>query len=72
MLRVEIRVAAGAVRLGKRQAALDILDLIEERADGCGSTPERNDWITDCDAQVGFRELLALYRRNVASMQLPR
>lgn len=34
-------------------------------------TNRDNDWITNCEHQTEFRELLALYRRNVSTMDLP-
>jgi len=71
MLRLEIGLADLAVRLGKRNSALTIIGLIEKRVDGCGDKADLNDWIRDCDAQVEFRELLALYERCVATLPLP-
>jgi probable HAF family extracellular repeat protein len=72
-LLTRIRIAAidSTVRLGARSSALHQIDRLETRVDGCGATPDGSDWIVDCAAQVGFRELLTVYRRNVATMDLP-
>lgn len=71
LLRMRIALADGAVQLGKSDTALTIIGLIERRVDGCGPRPDLNDWIRDCDAQIEFRELLALYERGVASLPMP-
>jgi hypothetical protein len=60
-----------AVHLGKRSAALSLVDTLDARSNGCGSSADRNDWIKDCTAQAEFRVLLDLYRRGVATMTLP-
>lgn len=72
-LRIQLRLytAEGAVRLGRRQLALGVIDSILARTDGCGTQPDRNDWITDCVVQTEFRALLEIYRTNVAEMELP-
>ena len=64
-------VAAVAVNLGDGAAALDITGSLHKRIDGCGSAPERNDWIVDCEEQIEFRELLGLYERGVETLRLP-
>jgi hypothetical protein len=63
--------ADAAVRLGQRNTALSLIDTLDSRSNGCGATADGNDWITDCDAQAEFQGLLALYRRGVATMELP-
>ena len=70
-LRLHIALVQLAVRWGERQTALDLIASLEGRADGCGSKADRSDWITDCDTQAEFNTLLALLRRNVATMDLP-
>lgn len=72
-LRVRLRIAMldAAIRLGKRGTALWLIDSLERRADGCGTAPDRYDWIIDCGSQNEFRELLAILRRNGGEMELP-
>ena len=36
------------------------------RADGCGTRPDRDDLLRDCDAQTEFRARMELLRRNAA------
>ena len=70
-LKLTVGAAAVAVHLGDGDTALAILDRLERRIDGCGTVPDRNDWIVDCGSQLGFRELLALYRRGIETLPLP-
>lgn len=70
-MKVTVVSAAIAVNLGNGELALGILGLLDKRIDGCGDTPDQNDWIVDCDAQVKFRTLLDLYRRGIATLPLP-
>ncbi|HEY6561404.1 MAG TPA: hypothetical protein VI072_29225 [Polyangiaceae bacterium] len=39
-------------------AAIHKLDILRTRLDGCGATPDKNDWIHDCPAQVEIRALV--------------
>jgi hypothetical protein len=70
-VRIQLYAAELAVRFGDRSKALSIIDDLAKRADGCGSGPDRNDWIRDCDVQAEFNVLRGIYRRNVAEMDLP-
>ena len=70
-LRLRIAMVGAAIRFGDRQSALDLIGSLERRADGCGSSADRTDWITDCETQAEFNELLGLLKRNVAVMDLP-
>lgn len=70
-MRVRIAIVDSAIRLGERETALWLIDSLERRADGCGTSADWNDWITDCASQAEFRVRLGLLRRNVSSMELP-
>jgi hypothetical protein len=71
LMKVTIANAAIAVKLGNGDIALDITRLLHRRLDGCGTSPDRSDWIVDCEAQIQFRTLLGLYERGVATLPLP-
>jgi hypothetical protein len=71
VMKLYIGAAAVAVNLGDGDAALDILERLDRRVDGCGTEPDRSDWIVDCESQLEFRELLDLYRRGIETLPLP-
>jgi Tol biopolymer transport system component len=50
---VEARIAAGEI-----DEALSLLRDLRRHLDGCGTRPDRNDWIVDCTAQVAVRALV--------------
>src|SRR5574341_1201240 len=55
-----------AVAAGRDAKAIQRQQTLRTRVDGCGAAAERNDWITDCAAQVeirGFIDLLILNLR---------
>jgi len=35
--------------------------------DGCGASPDPNDWVLDCPAQIQFREYLDLLVANLTA-----
>jgi len=72
VMKLTVRAAAIAVNLGEGDAALDILDRLDRRVDGCGTQPDPSDWIVDCSTQIEFRRLLWLYERGVQTLPLPR
>ena len=49
--------------------AIDKLHHLRDHGDGCGSTPDQNDWIIDCAAQEQVRALIDLLASNLG--QLP-
>lgn len=50
---------------GKTKPAMDKLTTLRSRIDGCGSSPDSNDWVTDCAEQVRIRQLLDILIANV-------
>lgn len=70
-MKLTVLAAAVAVNFGDGAAALDITSTLHKRIDGCGDTPDGSDWIVDCEAQIDFRDLLALYERGIAALPLP-
>lgn len=70
-MKLTVGAAALAVNFGDGDLALDILDSLDRRVDGCGANPDRSDWIVDCQSQLGFRQLLDLYRRGIETLPLP-
>jgi probable HAF family extracellular repeat protein len=70
-MKLTVFAAAVAVNFGDADTALAITSTLHRRIDGCGSTPDRNDWMTGCASQVAFRELLGLYERNISTLPLP-
>jgi dienelactone hydrolase len=57
----------GRVARGQISGAVRMLENLKMRVDGCGVSPDRNDWIIVCYTQVKFRELLDLYILNLHS-----
>ena len=40
------------------QAINELENDIRKKMDGCGTSSDKNDWITDCDAQFEVRPLI--------------
>ena len=70
-LRARLALLHRKVTAGDRDSALDLMSVLEIRTNGCGTEADRNDWIADCEVQAEFNALLALLKRNVATMALP-
>lgn len=70
-LKLIVSAAELAVNFGDGDRALNTLDRLDRRIDGCGSASDRNDWIVDCESQTTFRALLELYRRGIETLPLP-
>ena len=51
---------------GKIDQALQELQNLRRRVDGCGSTADTNDWITDCAAQLQVRALIDMLIGNLS------
>ncbi|HEV8700669.1 MAG TPA: hypothetical protein VGV60_05295 [Candidatus Polarisedimenticolia bacterium] len=51
--------------VGDVNGALRKLMDLRRRLDGCGTRPDRNDWILDCAAQVSIRSLIDLLVTNL-------
>jgi hypothetical protein len=52
---------------GKPEQAIDRLQTLRTHLDGCGGTPDRDDWVVDCPSQVEVRELVDLLIANVTA-----
>ena len=52
---------------GDIEQALRGLRNLRARVDGCGTSPDRNDWIIDCVAQLEIRRLIDLLITNLES-----
>ena len=50
---------------GNRVQAIEELRNLRRRVDGCGSTPDNNDWIKDCASQVHVRGLIDILIANL-------
>jgi endonuclease/exonuclease/phosphatase family metal-dependent hydrolase len=59
---IERRVAKG----NTNKAILD-LEHLQRRVDGCGSVPDKDDWIVDCLVQVRIRSFIDLLIDNLSS-----
>ncbi len=70
-IRARLALVHSRVSSGERESALDLMTVMETRTNGCGTEVDRNDWITDCASQTEFNALLALLKRNVATMAQP-
>jgi len=53
------------IAAGDHEGAIQALQDLRRTVDGCGSEPDRNDWITDCSAQVEVREIIDLLITNL-------
>jgi hypothetical protein len=58
--------AEKAVAKGDEGRALRILSELRRHLDGCGTAPDNNDWVTDCDAQHDLRAFVDLLIANVS------
>jgi hypothetical protein len=58
--------AERAVARGQVDQAIHQLENVRRHLDGCGSSPDGDDWIIDCTAQVEIRELLDLLIANLS------
>ena len=67
-MKTRIAAAAVAVRAGDGDLALGVTAKLHKRIDGCGTSPDRSDWVVDCASQRTFRELLRLYERGIATL----
>jgi hypothetical protein len=52
---------------GSLDQALQELQNLRRRVDGCGSAADSNDWITDCSAQIQVRALIDTLIANLSS-----
>ncbi len=59
---IEGRIARGSVAKAVQQ-----LQNLLTRVDGCGTGPDRNDWIVDCAAQTEIRSLIDLLIANLSN-----
>ena len=50
---------------GNPNAAKRKLEDLRGRVDGCGGTPDANDWILDCQQQTTVRSLVDLLMTNL-------
>jgi hypothetical protein len=50
--------AESAIASGDVNSALRLLRNVQRHTDGCGTQPDRNDWVTDCDAQAALASTL--------------
>jgi hypothetical protein len=50
---------------GRVKPARDKLTTLRSKIDGCGTTSDTNDWVTDCAAQVRIRQLLDILIGNL-------
>lgn len=50
---------------GELDAASTKLQNVRQRLDGCGLLADSNDWIIDCPAQIGVRDLIDLILANL-------
>jgi hypothetical protein len=59
---IELRIAAGDIN-----RALRLLGNLRTRLDGCGASPDVNDWIVDCPAQTKVRALVDVLIANLSA-----
>ena len=57
----------GLLLSGKEQTAIKKLLDLRLRIDGCGASPDANDWILDCGAQAVIRSLVDVLIENIRS-----
>ena len=62
LINIQSDIASGDI-----EEALRALRNLRARVDGCGASPDRNDWITDCAAQLEIRRLIDLLVTNLES-----
>lgn len=58
--------AEAMIAAGDIEGAISLLGNLRRKVDGCGSFPDRNDWIVDCVAQLEVREAID---RSLASLE---
>lgn len=58
---VELAVASSDI-----DEAMELVTNLRRHVDGCGLSPDRNDWIVDCTAQIEIRELIDIYIVNLS------
>ena len=58
--------AERSVSKGNYEQAVKKLTNLRDRIDGCGTSPDTNDWIVDCDDQIEVRALLDLLIANLS------
>ena len=54
------------VAMGHIDVALKMLDNLRKHLDGCGASPDNDDWIVDCTAQIEVRALIDLLIANLS------
>jgi hypothetical protein len=52
---------------GRTADAVKKLTTLRSRVDGCGAAPTKDDWITDCGAQIEIRELIDMLLANLSA-----
>jgi hypothetical protein len=57
---IEAKIAAGRI-----ENALQQLSNLRRHIDGCGASPDTNDWVVECTAQIQLREYLDLLVANL-------
>jgi len=57
----------GLLLSGKEQTAIKKLFDLRLRLDGCGASPDANDWISDCPAEAVIRSLVDVLLENIQS-----
>ena len=62
LINIQSDIASGDI-----EQAIRALRNLRARVDGCGASPDRNDWITDCVAQLEIRRLIDLLITNLES-----
>lgn len=67
LLRVRLAVLEAIIHDARWDRARTLIDEMASRADGCGTRPDRDDLIRDCEAQGEFRVRLELLHRNVTA-----
>ncbi len=60
-----LEAAERAVARGNNAQAIHMLENLRMRLDGCGATPDVNDWIVDCTDQLLIRSLVDLLIANL-------
>ncbi|HOC41877.1 MAG TPA: hypothetical protein PKJ99_02575 [Thermoanaerobaculales bacterium] len=55
----------GRIAAGQMANALQQLSNLRMRIDGCGASPDTNDWVLECTAQIQLREYLDLLAANL-------
>ena len=56
---------AHQVLLGHTDVALNMLANLRKHLDGCGATPDNDDWIIDCPSQIAVRAMIDLLIANL-------